>query len=97
MSIVNNFRPSRVYYKSTNNSGQTLARQIFEINGYPVPFKFHPMTLRSSLAKKARPRAQLTATHAAKLGLPMIDENASEVTKIIFPNGRVNYVLLARK
>ena len=29
--------------------------------------------------------------------LPVIDERSNDVTKVVFPNGRVNYVLLARK
>ncbi len=69
--------------------------QIFEIDGTSVPFSFHPTTLKSN--KKARPRAQLTDNHIAMLQLPTVDESSSDITKITFPNGMVNYVLLARQ
>ena len=97
MGIVKEFGRHRLYYKPTSYSGQTLEKQIFEIDGNPVPFEFHPMTLGSSPTKKARRRAQFTAKHAAQLGLTTINEHSCEVTRIIFPNGTVNYVFQASK
>ena len=95
--VIREFGPHRLCYKPTSKTGQTLEKQIFEIDGNPVPFKFHPLTLGSSPTKKARRRAQLTGKHASQLCLATINEHSSEVTKIIFPNGTVNHVFHARK
>ena len=97
VGVISEFGPHRLCYKPTSKTGQTLEKQIFEIDGNPVPFKFHPLTLGSSRTKKARQRAQLTGKHASQLCLATIDEHSCEVTKIIFPNGTVNYVFHARK
>ena len=97
MDVISEFGPHRLYYKPTSKTGQTLKEQILEIDGNPVPFKFHPLTLGSSRTKKARKRAQLTGKHASLLRLATINENSREVTKVVFPNGTVNYVFQARK
>ena len=97
VGVISEFGPHRLFYKPTSKTGQTLEKQIFEIDGNPVPFRFHPLTLGSSPTKKARRRAQLTGRHASQLCLAAVDEHSREVTKIIFPNGTVNYVFQARK
>ena len=97
VGVISEFGPHRLFYKPTSKTGQTLEKQIFEIDGNPVPFRFHPLTLGSSPTKKARRRAQLTGKHASQLCLATINEHSSEVTKIIFPNGTVNHVFHARK
>ena len=97
VGVISEFGPHRLRYEPTSKTGQTLQRQIFEIDGNPVPFEFHPLTLGSSRTKKARRRAQLTGRHASQLCLAVVGENSREVTKIIFPNRRVNYVFQARK
>lgn len=59
-----------------------------------MPYFHHPLTLHP---KRARPRVQLTEDHAQKLQMPIIDGRSADVNRIVFPNGRVNYVLLARQ
>ena len=84
-------------YVGERRQGLSAKEQIFLIDGHPMPHLHHSLTLHGTRTKKARPRVQLTEEHAIKLQLPMIDERSGEVTEIIFPNGRVNYVLLARR
>ena len=84
-------------YVGENRRGLSAQEQTFLINGSPVPHSHHPMSLHGTPTKKARPRVQLTEEHARRLCLPTVDERSSDVTRIIFPNGRVNYVLLARR
>ena len=86
-------------YKFTNRSRRVLGatEQTFLIDGEAVPFHFHSLTTRSSRGRKAHPRAQLTEDHAARLRLPAIDEASPDVTEVVFPSGRVNHVLLARR
>ena len=86
-------------YKCVGKRRQGLSakEQTFLIDGHPTLHLHHPLTLHGTRTKKARPRVQLTEEHATKLQLPMIDERSGEVTEIIFPNGRVNYVLMARR
>ena len=71
--------------------------QIFLVDGQCVPFKHHPQTLHGTKTKMAQPRVQLTEYHAKRLDLQIIDESSCDVSKIIFPNGNVNYVLMSRK
>lgn len=86
-------------YKYIRGRGRGLSaeEQSFHINGLPMPYRHHPLTLHGTPTKKARPRVQLTEEHVQRLQLPIIDERSSDVTEIMFPNGRVNYVLLARR
>ena len=77
--------------------GLSREEQVFLIDEKPVRHYHHPMTLHGSLTKKARPRVQLTEEHSHMLHLPVINERSSESTTIVFPNGRVNHVLIARK
>lgn len=87
-----------LYYKYRNGrSGLSANDQIFLINGMVVPYEFQPTSLRGTRTKRARPRVRLTEEHARMLALPIIDERSKDVTKVVFPNGRVNHVLLARK
>ena len=88
-----------LYYKYVGKHRQCLSKeeQIFLIDGKKVPYQHHPLSLHGTPTKKARPRAQLTEEHAGKLHLQVVDEKSSNVTKVVFPNGRVNYVLLARR
>ena len=67
------------------------------IGGDEVAHDFHPMTTRATRSQKAHPRVQLTEEHASRLQLPPVDEGSPDVTEVVFPNGRVNYVLLARR
>ena len=87
-----------LYYKFTDSSRKILgvSEQTFLIDGEEVPHSFHPLSTRSTQSRKAHPRVQLTEDHAAKLRLPVIDEASPGVTKVMFANGRTNYVLLAR-
>ena len=55
------------------------------------------MTTRATRSQKAHPRVQLTEEHASRLQLPPVDEGSPDVTEVVFPNGRVNCVLLARR
>lgn len=71
--------------------------QSFLIDTQDVPRSYHPMSMHSTLSRKSHPRVQLTEEHTDNLDLPIIDERSSDVTKVVFPNGRVNYVLLARR
>ena len=84
-------------YVGERRQGLSAKEQTFLLDGHPTPHLHHPLTLHGTRTKKARPRVQLTEEHAIKLQLPIIDERSGEVTEIIFPNGRVNYVLLARR
>ena len=84
-------------YVGERRQGLSAKEQTFLLDGHPMPHLHHPLTLNGTRTKKARPRVQLTEEHAIKLQMPMIDERSGEVTEIIFPNGRVNYVLLARR
>ena len=84
-------------YVGKNKRGLAAEEQTFLINGSPVPHSYHPLSLHGTRTKKARPRVQLTEEHALRLQLPIIDERSSDVTRITFPNGRVNFVLLARR
>ena len=88
-----------LYYKFTDSSRRVLGmrEQIFLIDGEDEPHGYHPLSTHSTRSRKAHPRVQLTDMHAAKLRLPVIDETSPEVTKVVFPGGRVNYVLMARR
>lgn len=89
---------NRLCYKYSNGRrGLSANDQRFVINGISTPYKHHPSSVHETKNKKARPRAQLTEEHAELLSLPLIDERSTDVTKVVFPNGRVNYVLLARR
>ena len=77
--------------------GLSRHEQVFLIDEMPVRHYHHPMTLDGTRTKKARPRVQLTEEHCQMLHLPVINERSSESTSIVFPNGRVNHVLIARK
>ena len=98
MALLNEFGPHRLFYQSTNaTSGSAIEpeKQVFEIDGRSTPFSFHPLTLKKR--KKVRARAQLSSDHMILLGLPLINENAKDVTEICFPNGTVSLVMLARR
>ena len=84
-------------YVAKGRKGFSAKEQTFLIDGQSTPHSHHPLSLHGTRTKKARPRVQLTEEHSQRLQLPMIDEQSGEVTEIIFPNGRVNYVLLARR
>lgn len=84
-------------YVGERREGLSAGEQIFQIDGKAVPHYHHPLSLHGTRTKKSRPRVQLTEDHAEKLRLPIIDENSSDLTKVVFPNGRVNHVLLARR
>ena len=84
-------------YVGERRRGLSAKEQTFLIDGQHVPYSYHPLSLHGTNTKKARPRVQLTDEHAARLQLPIVDERSGDVTKIIFPNGRVNYVLMARR
>lgn len=97
-SLTLSFSHSLVYkYVGKCGKGLSAEEQTFLIDGQVVPYTHHPLSLHGTLTKKARPRVQLTEEHAQRLQLPIIDERSSDVTEIIFPNGRINYVLLARR
>ena len=73
------------------------SEQTFVINRKPAMFSHHPMSLHATRTKNARPRVQLTEEHIKKLSLPIIDETSKDITKVVFPNGRANYIFLARR
>jgi hypothetical protein len=84
-------------YVGKNKRGLSATEQIFMIDGKDVPYHHHPLSMHGTATRKARPRVQLTEEHAERMQLPIIDETSSDVTKVVFPSGRVNYVLLARR
>lgn len=89
-------------YKYVGKQRRRLSKeeQVFLINDISVPHEFHPSTIsgkRKDSGKNARPRVQLTEDHATQLQLPVIDERSRDITEVVFPNGSVNYVLLARR
>ena len=73
------------------------SEQTFVINRKPAVFSHHPMRLHATRTKKSRPRVQLTEEHVKKLCLPIIDETSKDITKVVFPNRRANYIFLARR
>lgn len=87
-----------LYYKHKEaRKGLGADEQIFEIDGKPVPYYYHPLSLHATRSKKSRPRVQLTEEHAVGLKLTVVNETSTDHTKVVFPNGRVNHVLLARR
>lgn len=84
-------------YVGKNRRGLDVNGQTFRIDGEDVPHYHHPLGIHGTATRKARPRVQLTDGHADKLKLPVIDEHSPDLTKVVFPNGRVNYVLMARR
>ena len=95
-------QPQQLHIPFTNNlyykyEGLSANEQIFLINGKKHPYKHHPFSLKDKGKKLARPRVQLNEEHARAMAFPMLDERSSDVTKVVFPNGRVNYVLFCRR
>ena len=91
--------PNHLHYHYVGSGRRNLraSEQTFLINRKPAVFRHHPMSLHASRTKKARPRVQLTEEHVKKLRLPIIDETSKDITKVVFPNGRANYIILARR
>lgn len=84
-------------YVGECRQGLSAEEQKFLIDGHPIPHSYHPLSLHGTRTRKCRPRVQLTEEHAQRLQLPLLDERSGEVVEIIFPNGRVNYVLFGRR
>jgi len=87
----------RYEYIGEGGRGLSAGEQIFLIDDVAVPHFHHPLTLHGTKTKKSRPRVQLTEEHSKMLDLYVINERSRESTTIVFPNGRVNYVFIARK
>ena len=86
-----------LYYKSVKGRHGLLAKeQVFSIDGVTPPHHYHPLSLHSTRTMKSRPRVQLTEEHARALKMPTIGAQSQDVTKIAFPDGTANYVMLAR-
>lgn len=87
-----------LYYKHKEaRRGLGAEEQVFEIDGKPALYHYHPLSLHGTQSKKSRPRVQLTEAHAARLKLAVVNETSGDHTKVVFPNGRVNHVLLVRR
>ena len=89
--------PSLYYNYLDGRSNLPAEKQTFLINGQTTAYQHHPLSLRGTRTKKARPRVQLSEEHAKRLKLPTIDVNSQDLTKLVFPDGTANYVLLARR
>jgi hypothetical protein len=84
-------------YIGKGGRGLSAGEQIFLIDDVSVLHCHHPLTLHGSKTKQSRPRVQLTEEHSKMLDLYVINERSSKSTTIVFPNGRVNCVLIACK
>lgn len=70
---------------------------LAQIDGNDIDLATHPFTTERSGDKQPRKRLQLTQEAVESLHAPVIDEHSGEVEKIIFPNGKVNAVIQARR
>ena len=74
-----------------SNLSWDISNLNMEVDGKSIEYYCHPNN-------KEKPTPQMTEEILSNISPPiLIDESSSAVSKIVFPNGRINYVFLARR